>query len=100
MGSIPEVMAAAERIAAGPKQRAAVAYGSFYCGAYLEAQGLVGSARLYFVLCAFFRQRFTLEDAFGSHSCSLAALACERPMAFLSGGPYLLPFLMQTPITR
>jgi formylglycine-generating enzyme required for sulfatase activity len=28
------------------------------------------------VRCAVFRQRFTLEDAIGSHACSLKALAC------------------------
>ena len=38
------------------------------------------------VRCAFFDEEFTLEDdAFGSHACSLKALACVRPMAFLSG---------------
>jgi hypothetical protein len=31
-----------------------------------------------------FRQKFTLEDAIGSHACSLEALTCVRPMAFLS----------------
>jgi hypothetical protein len=38
-----------------------------------------------------FRQKFTLEDAIGSHACSLEALACVCPMAFLSGVRYLLP---------
>jgi hypothetical protein len=32
-----------------------------------------------------FRQKFALDDASGSHACSLEALACVRPMAFLSG---------------
>jgi hypothetical protein len=37
-------------------------------------------------LCgARFRHKFTLEDAIGSHACSLEALACMWPMAFLSG---------------
>jgi hypothetical protein len=31
-----------------------------------------------------FRQKFTLEDAIGSHACSLEALPCVQPMAFLS----------------
>jgi hypothetical protein len=38
-----------------------------------------------------FRQKFTLEDAVGSHACSLEALPCVCPMAFLSGVHYLLP---------
>jgi hypothetical protein len=33
--------------------------------------------------CAFSTE-FTLEDAIGSHACSLEALLCVRPMAFLS----------------
>jgi hypothetical protein len=33
----------------------------------------------------------TLEDAIGPHSCSLEALACVRPMTFLSGVHCLLP---------
>jgi hypothetical protein len=35
----------------------------------------------------------TLEDAIGSHACSLEALACVRPMAFLSSvhSSYRLP---------
>jgi hypothetical protein len=37
------------------------------------------------IVRGFFRQRFTLEDAVGSHACSLEALACVQPMAFLSG---------------
>jgi hypothetical protein len=32
-----------------------------------------------------FRQDFALEDAIGSHACSLEALTCVWPMAFLSG---------------
>jgi len=32
-----------------------------------------------------FRQKSTLEYAIGSHTCSLEALACMRPMTFLSG---------------
>jgi hypothetical protein len=29
--------------------------------------------------------KVTLEDAIGSHACSLEALACMQPMAFISG---------------
>jgi hypothetical protein len=36
-----------------------------------------------------FRHHFTLEDAIGSHTCSLEALAGVRPMAFLSGVQFL-----------
>jgi hypothetical protein len=32
-----------------------------------------------------FRQKSTPEDAIGSQACSLDALACVWPMAFLSG---------------
>jgi hypothetical protein len=32
-----------------------------------------------------FRQNFTLDDAIGSHACSLEALPCVWLMAFLSG---------------
>jgi hypothetical protein len=38
-----------------------------------------------------FRQKFTLEDAIESHACSLEALACVRPMSFLSEVHSLLP---------
>jgi hypothetical protein len=31
-----------------------------------------------------FRQNFALEDAIGSHACSLQALTCVGPMVFLS----------------
>jgi hypothetical protein len=33
----------------------------------------------------FFSDKFTLGDAIGSHACSLEALTCVWPMAFLSG---------------
>jgi hypothetical protein len=36
------------------------------------------------VRCFLFRQKFTPDDAIGSHTCSLEALARVRPMAFLS----------------
>jgi hypothetical protein len=42
-----------------------------------------------------FRQDFALEDAFGSHACSLAALTCVWPMAFLSGVNCLSQLLPQ-----
>jgi hypothetical protein len=38
-----------------------------------------------------FRQKFTLEDAIGSHAFApLEDLACVLPMAFLSAAPSLL----------
>jgi hypothetical protein len=39
-----------------------------------------------------FRQDFPLEDAIGSHACSLAALACVLSMTFLLGPSY--PFTL------
>jgi hypothetical protein len=36
-----------------------------------------------------FGQIFALEDAIGSHACSLEALAGVSPMPFLSGGHFL-----------
>jgi hypothetical protein len=38
-----------------------------------------------------FEEDFALEDAIGSHACPLEALACVRPMAFLSGVHCLSP---------
>jgi hypothetical protein len=37
-----------------------------------------------------FRQRSKLDDAIGSHACSLEALACVWSMTFLSGAHCLL----------
>jgi hypothetical protein len=41
-----------------------------------------------------FRLEFTLEDAIGSHACSLEALAGVRPMAFLSGVHFSYQFTL------
>jgi hypothetical protein len=39
-----------------------------------------------------FRHGVALEDAIGSHACSLEARACMWPIAFLSGVNHLPPF--------
>jgi hypothetical protein len=42
-----------------------------------------------------FEQVLALEDTNGYHTCSLEALVCVWPIAFLSGGVhYLLPFAL------
>jgi hypothetical protein len=38
-----------------------------------------------------FRQKFTLEDAIGSHACSLEALTCVWPNGIPLGCSLLLP---------
>jgi hypothetical protein len=48
-----------------------------------NADGIVNTMELLYG--ARLRQRFTLEDAIGSHACSLEARSCVRPMVFLSG---------------
>jgi hypothetical protein len=42
-----------------------------------------------------FRQKFTLEDAIGSHACSLEALTCVWSMAFLSGIHFFNQFTLE-----
>jgi hypothetical protein len=61
------------------------------CAACLEVNEETGGAKYAKdARCAVFLQKCTLEDAIGSHACSLEALAYMRPMAFLSD-VHLLP---------
>ena len=57
---------------------------------------IIVEGRLGFGTVRVFRQGFALEDAIGSHACSLEALAlvCMRPITFLSGSHCLLPFAL------